>query len=216
MNLGKSLVKELNLDPGVDTLARWMAHYIGEQIEIAKRATGVEKREAEERCFNTILKLWSHRSFIPGESRPFVDFEPILRTLKRLDPENDRHFFYEDIANTPDNVPEELKKWLDLAKGIDEAARVWLKYVFKQAALAATDESTIEWLENAYTLPEEDNFSEIFRELHKVIENFGDGKIQKDRDKLYSNINKLEVFAELNQMLLREYRGELEKIDDHE
>lgn len=93
MNLGKALVKELKLDPGVDTLGRWMAHYIAEQIEFAERTTGDEKREAEERCFNAILKLWNHRSAIPGESKPFVNFEPILRTLKRLDPENDRNFF---------------------------------------------------------------------------------------------------------------------------
>lgn len=210
MNLGKALVKELKLDPGVDTLARWMAHYIGEQIEIAERATGVEKREAEERCFKTILKLWSHRSAIPGESRPFVNFEPILRTLKRLDPENDRRYFFEDRADIPDSITDELKEWLDVAKGIDEAARVWLKYVFKQAALAATDESTIEWLENTAALQEKDHFSVIFRELHNDIENFRDGKVQKDRSKLNSNIKKLEAFAELNQILLTEYRRELE------
>lgn len=44
MNLGKALVKELNLDPGVDTTARWMAHYIAEQIERAENSTGAEKR----------------------------------------------------------------------------------------------------------------------------------------------------------------------------
>lgn len=216
MNLGKALVKELNLDPGVDTLARWMAHYIAEQLEIAEKATGFEKREAEERCFNTILKLWSHRSALPGESRPFVNFEPILQTLKRLDPENDSHYFFEDRADISESVPDELKKWLDLAKGIDEAARVWLKYVFKQAALAATDESTIEWLENANAFQEEDHFSVIFRDLHNDIENFGDGKVQKNRNKLYSNIKKLEAFAELNQMLLTEYKRDFEKVDELE
>jgi len=216
MNLGKALVKELNLDPGVDTLGRWMAHYIAEQIEIAENATGVDKREAEERCFKSILKLWNHRSVIPGESRPFVNFEPILRTLERLDPENDRHYFFEDSTDIPENDTDELKNWLDVAKKIDEAARVWLKYVFKQAALAATDESTLEWLENAYTLQEEDHFSVIFRELHNDVESFGEGKVQKDRKKLYSNIKKLEVFAELNQMLLTEYRRELEKDSERE
>ena len=36
INLGKALVEEIGLDPGVDTLARWMAHYIAEQMEIAE------------------------------------------------------------------------------------------------------------------------------------------------------------------------------------
>lgn len=146
MNLGKALVKELNLDPRVDTLARWMAHYIAEQIERAENSTGAEKKEAEERCFETILKLWNHRSSFPKGSRPFENFEPIIRTLARLDPENEHHFFFENRKEKKDGVPEEVQKWLDIADGIDEAARVWLKYVFEQAGLAATDDSTIESL----------------------------------------------------------------------
>lgn len=216
MNLGKALVNELNLEPGVDTLARWMAHYIAEQIEIAEKTIGVEKREAEERSFETILKLWSHRAALPSESRPIVNFEPILRTLKRLDPEEKRHYFFEDRADIPESVPDEIKRWLNMAKGIDEAARVWLEYVFKQASLAATDEATIEWLENAIALQEEDQFSVVFRYLHSGFESNVDGKVQKDRNKLHSNINKLEAFAELNQILLAEYRCELKKVAEGE
>ncbi|MFC9778349.1 hypothetical protein [Paenibacillus chitinolyticus] len=43
-------------------------------------------------------------------------------------------------------IPEEVQKWIEVANGIDEAARVWLKYIFEQAALAETDDSTIEWI----------------------------------------------------------------------
>ncbi|EPD88738.1 MULTISPECIES: hypothetical protein [unclassified Paenibacillus] len=214
MNLGKALVKELNLDPGVDTTARWMAHYIAEQIEIAEHSSGIQKQEAEERCFETILKLWNHRSAFPRGSRPFENFEPILRTLARLDPENDRHFFFENRRDTTDNVPEEIQKWLDVAGGIDEAARVWLKYVFEQAALAATDDSSIEWLENSVALQEEDNFLVIFRELHSDIDdNWGEGQKENERKRkiIVSRIKKLEAFAELNQLLLTEYRNELVK-----
>lgn len=216
MNLGKALVKEFNLDPGVDTTARWMAHYIAEQIEIVEHSSGIQKQEAEERCFETILKLWNHRSVLPSGSRPFENYEPILRTLVRLDPENDRHFFFENRKETTDNVPEEVQKWLDVADGIDEAARVWLKYVFEQAALAATDDSTIEWLENSAALQEEDNFSVIFRELHSDIDDIW-GELQEENEKkrktIISRIKKLEVFAELNQLLLTEYRDGLKKYE---
>lgn len=214
MNLGKALVKEFNLDPGVDTTARWMAHYIAEQIERAENSTGAEKKEAELRCFKTILKLWNHRSTFPSGSRPFENFEPILRTLKRLDPENERHFFFEYREETTDSVPEEVQKWLDIANGIDEASRVWLKYVFEQAALAATDDSTIEWLENSIALQDEDKFSVIFRELNSDI---GDiwGEDQEENEiklkTIISRIKKLEAFTKLNQFLLSEYKDELEK-----
>lgn len=216
MNLGKALVKELNLDHGVDTLARWMAHYIAEQIEKAENSTGAEKKEAEERCYETILKLWNHRSSFPKGSRPFENFEPIIHTLVRLDPENERHFFFENRKEKKDGVPEEVQKWLDIADGIDEAARVWLKYVFEQASLAATDGSTIEWLENLVAIQEEDNFSVIFRELHGDIDDiWGEGKKEDERKRkiIVSRIKKLEAFAELNQFLLTEYRDELKKYE---
>lgn len=32
---------------------------------------------------------------MPGENKPLMNFEPILQTLKRLDPENEHHFFLE-------------------------------------------------------------------------------------------------------------------------
>ncbi|SPY17282.1 Uncharacterised protein [Paenibacillus polymyxa] len=214
MNLGRALVKELNLDPGVDTTARWMAHYIAEQIETAEYSSGIQKQEAEERCFETILKLWKHRASFPRGSRPFENFEPILRTLTRLDPENDRHFFFENRKEATDSVPEEVQKWLDIADGIDEAARVWLKYVFEQATLAATGDSTIEWLENSAALQEEDNFSVIFRELHSNIDDiWGEGQKENERKRktIISRIKKLEAFSELNQLLLAEYRDELKK-----
>lgn len=91
---------------------------------------------------------------------------------------------------------------------------MWLKYVFEQAALAATDDSSIEWLENSVALQEEDNFLVIFRELHSDIDdNWGEGQKENERKRkiIVSRIKKLEAFAELNQLLLTEYRNELVK-----
>ena len=38
--LGKKLIDELGLDQSVDTLGRWMAHYIAEKMEDAQAAIG--------------------------------------------------------------------------------------------------------------------------------------------------------------------------------
>ena len=166
INLGKTLVKELQLEPGVDTLARWMAHYLAEQLTIAKKAKGVAKSEAEQKCFETILKLWQHRSYLPNGSRPFENFEPIFRSLERLDPENITPYFYtrqnsQKEGDSGDNS--DVQIWLDIAQGIDQAARVWLEYVFRQAALSATDKNTFNWLENAVGLPSSDEISVIVK-----------------------------------------------------
>ena len=74
INLGKALVGELGLDPGVDTLARWMAHYTAEQMTIAETATDNDKIKAEQHCFETILKLWQHRSTLADGRGPFESF----------------------------------------------------------------------------------------------------------------------------------------------
>lgn len=214
MNLGKSLVNELDLDPGVDTLARWMAHYIARQIEVAENAIGVDKKEAEERCFETILKLWKHRSALPKGIRPLENFESILRTIARLDPENKRHFFFENKSRESDNIPQEVQNWLDISNGIDEAARVWLEYVFEQAAISASDNETTQWLENCAFIEDIDDFtpSIIRKLLNDDLMGDSEEKInQEKREKLISSIKKLEAFTELNQLLLSEFKKELKE-----
>lgn len=220
INLGKALVEELSLDPGVDTLARWMAHYIAEQMEIAKNATGDDKFEAEQRCFETILKLWQHRSSFPNGRRPFESFEPVLRALARLDPENPTPYFYSNPSfrsSEPDDSGEdsdEVQQWLDVARGIDQAARVWLEYVSHQAALNATDEKTITWLENAVGLPASDDIPIIVRLIHAESENeseeTAERKRQAKQEKLKSRIKQLDAFIDFSQDLRAAFVTELE------
>ncbi|MCC2362757.1 hypothetical protein LKM19_18710 [Bacillus cereus] len=201
--MGKMLVTELELDPGVDTLARWMAHYIAEQIVIAERAVGEEKRLAEERCFEMILKLWTHRSDLPIELRPFGNFEPIFSTLSRLNPENEMTFFFNDRRdNSSKGFIEEVQEWLDIAKEIDEAARVWIEFVIKQAAKHASDEKTYEWLEKSAMVEESDDISIIKFLLDENETSFY-------KEKIVTSIKRLEKFTELNSLILKTFNEEL-------
>ena len=93
ISLGKQLVEELDLEPGVDTLARWMAHYIAEQMIIAEKSDGDDKAQAEKQCFETILYLWQHRSLLPNKYRPFENFDPIFRVLEKLDPDHKEPYY---------------------------------------------------------------------------------------------------------------------------
>jgi hypothetical protein len=187
INLGEALVEELGSGPRVDTLARWMAHYIAEQMETARNAMGDDKFEAEQRCFEIILKLWQHRSSLPNGRRPFESFEPVFRALARLDPENPIPYFYSNPnlrSSEPDDFGEdsdEVQQWLDIAQGIDQAARVWLESVFHQAALSARDEKTIAWLENAVGLPRDDDISVIVRLIHAEPEDESEETAERER-----------------------------------
>jgi hypothetical protein len=62
ISLGNQLVALLGEEHNVDLLSRWMAHYISEQMSVIGSTTGESKAAAEERCYNTILKLWAHRA----------------------------------------------------------------------------------------------------------------------------------------------------------
>ena len=155
ISLGKALVRELGLEPGVDTLSRWITHYISEQMAIAENATGEEKAKAEKRCFDSIMQLWQHRNALPNERSPFKDFIPIFETLQRLNPENQESFYigWDHHQNNPDEESpsdsEEAKSWLRMALSIDKTARVLLEAVLQQAALKVTNSKARAWLKRA-------------------------------------------------------------------
>ncbi len=224
--LGKALVAELGRDSGVNTLARWMAHYIAEQMEIAENATGNDKLEAEQRCFETILKLWQHRSSLPNGRRPFESFEPIFRALARLDPENPTPYFYSDPnfrsseSSDSDEISDEVQQWLNIARGIDQAARVWLEFVFHQATLKATDERTIAWLENAADFPGSDDISIIVHLTNAEQESESEETVEREKqaklEKLKSRIKQLNAFNELNQILRTAFATELENMTQND
>jgi hypothetical protein len=95
INLGKSLVKELGIENGTDTLSRWMSHFLADKISLAERLPdGNEKANVQKECFEVILKLWAHRWELPRGKRPFERFEPILDVLRKINPEREDSFFF--------------------------------------------------------------------------------------------------------------------------
>jgi hypothetical protein len=77
-------VEELELDPGVDTLARWMAHHLAELIDQADNAADPAVRaKASEQAVSTILRLWEHRSAYK-RINPLADLAPALSVLRAL------------------------------------------------------------------------------------------------------------------------------------
>lgn len=222
ISLGKALVEELKLNPGVDTLSRWMVHYIAEQMTVAENATGDKKRIAEQRCFETILKLWQHRSALPNGHRPFESFEPIFRALARLDPDNTTPYFFSERASRSPETNEEgdgvdnVQQWLDIAKGIDQGARVMLEFVFTQAAINATDEKTLMWLKNASWIPPHEDVSIIVEVLSgdetEKDEATPDKQKQSKQEKITSRIKQLDAFIEFSQALRTEYRDALDNL----
>jgi len=208
INLGKALVEELKLNPGVDTLSRWMVHYIAEQITVAEKATGDKKRITEQRCFETILKLWQHRSALPNGHRPFESFEPVFHALAKLDPDNPQPYYYScfnAIQYEKDEVSKETKEILqliDYVNAIDRSARILIEFFFYQASLIAIDEKTINWIKDAKNIFPTDSDASIIVQL---IQTYEDGEVKSSEidegqcKKLQSRINQLDTFISLSQ-----------------
>ncbi len=224
INLGKLFVKELKLEPGVDTFSRWMAHYLAEKITIAEQSKGTEKEIAERECFDVILKLWQHRHSLPSGRRPFQSFEPILDLLSKLNPEREEPFFYGAMRGQKlseleiDNLNyESVEKWVSVANEIDRTIRIWIEYALSQAASIAKNERTKEWIENAIDLPDNDDTG-LIKILLKMspsfdIENYDKEDFSKkyEIEKLNKRISQLKKYSQFNEVLLKAYEAELEK-----
>jgi hypothetical protein len=89
LGLGRHLVHELGLEPSVDTLSRWLVHHVAALIREAEAAPDtVQRRAAEDRAVETILKLWDHRRELPGNAYPLNQYQDAIAALARLRPES--------------------------------------------------------------------------------------------------------------------------------
>ncbi len=227
INLGKLFVRELKLDPGSDTFSKWMAHYIAEKMKIAEQAMSDEdKKDAEKECFETILALWKHRWSLPSRKRPLEEFEPILKTLERLNPEVQEPYFYHslehELSELEKNNPDlkEITDYTNMALQIDKAARIWIEFVLSQAALKAKNEKANSFLNNSINIHDNDDarIIRIVLDSDPAIdfENYKDDEVQKNylKEKLTKRIEELEKFSNLNKELLGYYKKQLENISN--
>ena len=88
LKLGKKLISELELDDTVNTLARWMAHYLAELMSsIETTESETDKAKLKKECCNLIIELWKIKDKLPFE-KPLDnahEFLEILRVLRKED-----------------------------------------------------------------------------------------------------------------------------------
>jgi hypothetical protein len=216
LDLGRALVAELGLDPGVDTLGRWMAHYIAELIEEAEAAK-VEERPAKfGTCADAILKLWEHRHQLPNGKRPFEDLEPILRAIESLDPANNtpRYFRSQRMAADETQENDETRKWLKLVDGLDYSAKILIRYCLAQAAQTALDKSR-KWVALAKTVGLKDDFDlPLVRFITDESDLLKDGEPNDTARKLLEDrIKRLDGFKEMADVVASHLRRQLKQMD---
>jgi hypothetical protein len=214
LDLGRALVKELGLDPGVDTLSRWMAHYIAELIEAAETAKGEDRTAKLAKCADAILDLWEHRHCLPNGKRPFEDLEPILRALESLDPANDtpRYFRSQRMAVNETEENAKTRKWLEHADGLDYSAKILIRFCLTQAAQTASDKSK-DWVVLTETAGLEDSpdlpvIRFIFDETDLLEKSEPD---EIARRLLEDRIKRLDAFKKMADTLVSDLRRQLKQ-----
>lgn len=212
VDLGKRLVAEIELGDSVDTLGRWMAHYLSELIQEAEVATGDDRLAKQAQLRDAILALWAHRFELPSGKRPFGEFEPILRALESLDPESEtsRYFSTSRAPGSESSESEETRQWIELARGLDYASKILIDHCLISAAGSALDKSQ-EWVKLANEAGIGDSFE--FRVV-RIVSNQRDLMNETDlnarkRSILSDRHKKLEGFLSLASMLADDIKARL-------
>ena len=151
--LGRKIVAQLNVDPDIDILSRWLSHYLAEKLTAFEKASGADRATLGRECANLVLQVWEHRHALPDGRRPFEGFEILLAALRQLNPNAERYPYVRFLneASKPELTSEEsdLAKWIEVARLSDIGARALLSTALTAAAECATTDETVEWLEAA-------------------------------------------------------------------
>jgi hypothetical protein len=184
-----------------------MAHYLAEVIVRAEGATGDDRIVAQRECFEIILQLWKHRATLPGPKRPLGSFEPVFRTLERLADHNRLVYFErtEHMSNP------EFDEWLDLAAGIDHAARDLIRWCIA----TATSEAAIKegkWMESDTARALDDGpdlgAARMLFENMKIIFGSGEDSSSRQVDELSEMRKHLDELISLS----RKVRGQIDRM----
>jgi len=217
--LGRKLVDQLGAEPPVDTLSRWMAHYVAELIDAASNAAPEERAAAERKCFETILELWGHRAELPDGRRPFESLEPIVRALESLDPDNEMPRFFRSVRRSIDKTEESSHtlSLFEFVNGIDSSARILIGYTLADAAHSALDESK-DWVaaaEKAGTGPGFVHVLTSFVAGGRDVDEQSDGS-ELERERLSDHLERLEAFTNAAALLADDVRARLDALTSND
>ncbi|TYL41148.1 AVAST type 3 anti-phage proein Avs3b [Dickeya sp. ws52] len=214
--MGKKLVDELELNDSVDTLGRWMAHYIAELISDTEHSPDEIVRAAKHaELMDSIWAFWVHRYELPIGNKTLQEPEPILRALQSLDPESEQPRYFSSSLKRIDTDKEsdEVKKWLSIANHIDSTAKILIDYCLSLATENAIDKSK-EWVE----LARQAGLAEDIDIIELRVFQFLDNPVNKDdptvvqRRILEKRQKKLAAFFSLASQLDEQLKSRLEAL----
>ena len=203
------------MKPPVDTLGRWMAHYIAELIDAVENVPPDERAASKKRCFDAILELWSYRAELPNGKRPFEDLEPIIRALEGLDPDDEKPRYFRSVRSAIVETDEEpqTRPLIEFVCSIDSTARILIGDALAEAARSSIDKSK-EWV--ALLEKAEIDVGVIDSVIQFVLSK-ADKEMKPDlngleRELLQNRIKRLEIFTTMATTVRDSLRTRLETL----
>jgi len=145
LELGKAIASALD---DTDTLGRWMAHYLAEQLDALDALQGAELAQAESEVADLIIRLWRHRRSLPTRSSALAAVDSVERAIARLDPDRPMWGYYSPFGDepTPGEQITETDASLRVALAIDRAAGDVVHALVGYAA-ATAEVTDAEWVQ---------------------------------------------------------------------
>lgn len=143
IKLGKKLVEELKLDNSVNTLGRWMSHYVSELIYNAENSESEEKKKKlKKECCGIIIKLWKNKEHMPNINLPLSNLQPALKVLDALKKRDDSYQYWREYQN-----PIQKSNWLDFVNKVKSNS----ENILNRSILASLSEDILlkerEWID---------------------------------------------------------------------
>jgi hypothetical protein len=212
MRLGEKLMEGLgHSTEKVNLLGRWMAHYLAELLEASKTGPIEAREETKAKAALLIIELWRQRSELPGASRPFREFDAVLRTLSSLDLSPSISRYYKVWETDAGSKPSKQDApWLETMSAVDRGARVIIDYCLS----AITDkyaEPGRQWITAADEAGQGGGVdSEVIRKiLARQDMPTGSDPSEVKRKKIRDLINALEGLETIAKELSAQLRSEL-------
>ncbi len=194
--LGKKIEQELRIEDDVDTLGRWMIHYIAELVDRAEKATGDQQDAIHRECAEIIIKLWTHRASLSVRRYPLESFDKVMAALIRLRGERPYYFRGIDREEKPE-ISDDVQHWLKIAEEVDKIACDLVEICIEKATVCAAEDEK-KWLNGALALSvKADKHAEMVTVLIRryMGEETDPEELERiQKDKLH---NRLKAFGEL-------------------
>jgi hypothetical protein len=211
IKLGKKLIRELNLEYSVNTLARWMSHYLAELIHNIDEAQSAEEKKILKReCCDLILQLWSQKENLPIR-KPLDDLGPVIEILQVLKEKKEDSILPRWLGRHNKLAREnQWASFIDLVKNNSEEIFNKVIQMNLHKDILCKDE---EWMKEnkAFLSKEQIKFLELIDVLHK--NDLNKGVVDLNNFELSdNNTEKIKFMFDELEKLLDEQKEKLMKI----